>query len=390
MRAHGWYLVLSGYWFASSFKWSLILLLLLPSRVASLSSEPDYAPRLALLFGIGAVMALLGPAFFGYLSDRTARRMPWIVAGSLLTAVALVWMAFAPSFWQLVLAYILLQLSDDMAAGAYSALIPDRVPRAQHGWASGWLGVLQVLGSMFALVLGVLFPESALFVLIALLSVLAGQGILRLVGETPGLKSIDRSLWDSFTVVSPWRSADFRWVWVTRFLVMLAYYGLLAYLSQNLSGTDAWTTWALIGIALSMGSLVLPLFGGYLSDQKGRKNLITVAGLGLALSTLALSFIYSMPWILPVLIVVGILGVFFGLYLAVDWALISDILPDPSSHATDMGIWQVSSIFPQLIAGSLVTWAAEGTPGVRMAFFICLAVCFFLGGILVRQVRGVR
>ena len=67
MRTHTnpWYLVLSSYWFASSFKWFLILLVLLPARVAELVPEPERATRLGLLFALGAVMA-----FFATMAAR--------------------------------------------------------------------------------------------------------------------------------------------------------------------------------------------------------------------------------------------------------------------------------------------------------------------------------
>lgn len=60
MRRHTtvWYITLSAYWFATSFKWFLVLLVLLPARVAELVDPAEKATRLGWLFAVGAVMAL--------------------------------------------------------------------------------------------------------------------------------------------------------------------------------------------------------------------------------------------------------------------------------------------------------------------------------------------
>ena len=270
MRAHTspWYLVLSSYWFASSFKWFLILLVLLPARVAELVPEPDRVARLGFLFALGAIMAFLGPPIFGYISDRVGRRMPFLAIGAVLTAAALVWMAYAPSYWQLVLAYILLQLSDDMATGPYSALVPDLASRHERGEASGWLGALQVVGQVVAGIVGfILTSLQWQFLIIALVNLAAALLVLSLIREVPGLKAGKRNFLTS--MVAPWSKPDFRWVWFTRFLVMLAQYLVQTYLQYYLSdvvktfqafgntiATEPFQAVALLGLLISLGAAI--------------------------------------------------------------------------------------------------------------------------------------
>ena len=157
---HGpsWFLRLSAYWFATSFKWFLVLLVLLPAKVAEVSPPEEKASRLGFLFGLGAVMAILGPPVMGYLSDRLGRRRPFLLWGSLLTAFALLLLVHAPSYTALLFAYLLLQVADDLATGPYSALIPDLVPKGERGAASGYMGVLQVSGQVLAGAVG-FFPS---------------------------------------------------------------------------------------------------------------------------------------------------------------------------------------------------------------------------------------
>lgn len=404
MRPHTtpWYLVLSSYWFASSFKWFLILLVLLPARVAELVPEAERATRLGFLFALGAAMALIGPPLWGYLSDRVGRRMPFLALGAVLTAAALVWMAYAPSYFQLVLAYLLLQIADDMATGPYSALIPDLAARRERGVASGWLGVLQVSGQVAAGTTGFLLAHlQAQFLVVALLNLLAAALTLHYIREVP-LRPQRRGLFQS--LVAPWRSADFRWVWLTRFLVMLAQYGVQTYLQYYLAdvvrsfqafgrvlATEAFQAVALLGLLISVGAALAAVPAGRISDQKGRKPLIYLAGVGLALLMLPL-------WLLPRFDVLLGLSLFFGLlygaYLAVDWALVADVLPNPEAHATDMGLWQTSIVLPQVLAGALggvLDGLNQQSAGLGYTvLFLLAAVCFVLGTLLVRQIRSVR
>lgn len=144
-RGPGWFLALSAYWFATSFKWFLVLLVLLPAKVAELSPPEEKATRLGFLFGLGAVMAILGPPLMGYLSDRLGRRRPFLLWGSLLTALALWLLVHAPSYGALLGAYLLLQLADDLATGPYSASSPTWCPggkgarpRGTWGFCRSW------------------------------------------------------------------------------------------------------------------------------------------------------------------------------------------------------------------------------------------------------------
>ncbi|MBF6593579.1 MAG: MFS transporter [Thermaceae bacterium] len=397
-----WYLVLSSYWFASSFKWFLVLLVLLPTKLAQLSPEPERASRLGFLLVMSAFIAVIGPPLFGFWSDRVGRRMPFVAFGAVLTALSLVWMAFAPSYGQLVIAYLVLQFSDDAVTGPYSSLVPDLVARRRRGVASGWLGTLQVAGSVIAGAV-VLLPLSleGQFLLVALVNLLAAFLIVAFIREVPGLKPRPHGPLSS--LIAPWRNADFRWVWFTRFLVMLGQYVVLAYLLYYLSDVvknfsffgsvytnEPAQATTLLGLLIALGTVVAAVPAGHLSDHRGRKPLIYVAGGGLAVLML-LFLIPNFTWLTLLALLFGGL---FGSYLSVDWALISDVLPDPQGHATDMGIWQTSSILPQVLAGGLGAWLGglgerSGGSGYTL-IFLAAAVCFALGAILVRQVRGAR
>jgi MFS family permease len=103
----------------------------------------------------GAVFAVVVPVLVGYLSDKTAtrfgRRRPWIAIGTLINLFGLGLLAGAGSPAALIAAYLVVQISNNAAFAAYSAVIPDVVPVRQNGRASGLLNAMQQLGTVLGL-----------------------------------------------------------------------------------------------------------------------------------------------------------------------------------------------------------------------------------------------
>src|SRR5579875_919521 len=132
-----------------------MLSVLLPTEVIRFVPDQAKARFLGELAGAGALIALLAHPLVGALSDRTrgrlGRRRPYLVAGTLAAAVALVWMALASSFAWLLTGFLLLQLSANVASSPYQAYIPDLVPADQRGAASGYMGLMSMLGAIASL-----------------------------------------------------------------------------------------------------------------------------------------------------------------------------------------------------------------------------------------------
>ncbi|MCS6868125.1 MAG: MFS transporter [Thermus sp.] len=397
----GWFLSLSAYWFATSLKWFLVLLVLLPAKVAEVSPPEEKATRLGFLFGLGAVMAILGPPIMGYLSDRLGRRRPFLLLGSLLTALALLLLAHAPSYGVLLLAYLLLQLADDLATGPYSALIPDLVPKGERGTASGYMGVLQVSGQVLGGVVGFLLPLYPQAYLAALVNLLGAFWSLKLVPERLPTRS-ERPFLKA--MAAPWRDRDFLLVYLTRFLVMLGFYLAQTYLQYYLGDVvQTFQAWgrslteepfqavALLGLLISLGAGLSSVPAGRASDRLGRKPLIYLSGAGLGL---LMPFLLLFPRYDLLLFLSLFFGLFYGVYLAVDWALVSDILKEPEAHATQMGLWQTSIVVPQVLAGAFgrpLDLLNAQAPGLGYLVLFGLAGGFFLlGAFLVAPIRRAR
>jgi len=143
-------------WFGQGAHWNPISFSLLPAAALMITGTTAAS---ALLIGhvtaAGNLFALLAPVLAGWLNDRTrtrwGRRRPWLVAGTAVNVVGLAVLALAGTPLVLAIAYMVVQLSFNLAGGAYAAVIPDVVPAEDRGRASGLLGMMNVLGSVVGL-----------------------------------------------------------------------------------------------------------------------------------------------------------------------------------------------------------------------------------------------
>jgi MFS family permease len=97
-----------------------------------------------------------------------------------------------------------------------------------------------------------------------------------------------------------------------------------------------------------------------------------------------------------VVIMLGaIYGVGYGLYLAVDWALACDTIPDRGKAAKDMGLFHVAQTLPNslipLVEGPLIDHFnhVSHNSGYRVAFGSVI-LFFILGTVFVSRIRSVR
>jgi predicted MFS family arabinose efflux permease len=90
-----------------------------------------------------------------------------------------------------------------------------------------------------------------------------------------------------------------------------------------------------------MGSTQAAIAGGIVSDWIGkRKIIVTVSGALMVAASLLLTFMET--WIAAE-IASALFGVRFGIYLAVDQALITQVLPAATDRAKDLGIFNIAN-----------------------------------------------
>lgn len=416
----GWYLGISAYWFATSFKW-FILLLLLPIQLGRFAPDGAENTTWGLVVSIGAVEAMIGPAVFGYLSDRCTsrfgRRRPFVAVGAALTALALLFLGQAHSLWMMVLGYLFLQISDDVGTGPYAAIVPDLVPEENRGRAGGVLSLLQLSAQIAAALVGIALARNLflIYVVIAAINIVCA-GIVWVTarerradipvrapesrqGKAPGFAAkLSRGIGEWF---APWREQDFRWVWFTRFLIALGWSIIVVYVANylrfrvrdftlpGLTLKDPLIASIVIALAISLSGAASAVVAGKLADRIGRKRIIVYAGW--------LMFATLVPFaLIPVFSVIVLLALFFGIgygaYISASWAMAADVLPSKEDSGKDMGIWQMSVVVPQFftgLTGSLIDMGNRSRPGLGYTLaFLLSAGAFLAGSLLVRRVRG--
>src|SRR6266550_4169852 len=141
---------LSVYWFGINAIWGGLNNVILQRRMDDLVGKANAGTGLALLTLLGAVVAILVQPTIGTISDYTitrwGRRKPYIAIGAVLDVVFLAGVATSSTYLSVVAFIVLLQISSNFAQGPFQGYVPDLVPAAQAGLASGLMGVMIVLG----------------------------------------------------------------------------------------------------------------------------------------------------------------------------------------------------------------------------------------------------
>lgn len=426
---------INAYWFGRGAHWRAILLSLLFAG-ATLVAGKGAVLLQGQVMTAGGVLALLMPIIGGWLSDRTAsrwgRRRPWLVVGTAANVVGLGLLAVAATPALLLIAFLLVQASNNLAEGAYAGVIPDIIPADRRGQASSLLGVMEQLGSVvgLAMVVGVYAllgqTRTALIVSYVLLAVMLVAGLVVAVTAIDEPPAAPRAPWWLATrpiagtstaprtrllgdLLAPFKHNDFLWVFATRALVTLGLVitvGVMPYYFADVVGLPNPTmASAAFGLMVVLAAVASALWSGKRSDRAGRRKRYVFFSGGLQ-AVVAVVLVFGLPRSLPLIFGLGLVyGLGFGAYTAVDWALACDVLPDRKGAAgKDMGLWHASLTVPTVVGPALLALLLSyleqsghsvlvvptgGHLGFRVGFGIA-ALVYILGTLLVTRIRGTR
>ncbi|MEU9056977.1 MFS transporter [Streptomyces sp. NPDC048384] len=378
-----------------------------PLQILLAQQAEDFAPGtgmsketlLAWVTGAGAVVSLAANPFFGALSDRTTvrwgRRTPWIVAGAAGGALSLLLLAGAGGLWAMAVGWCLVQLTLNASFAAVTAAVPDRVPRLQRGVVGGWLGAAQILGAVVGT--GLATAAGGIAAGYAACAVFAVAGVLPYVLRYRDLRLAvtDRPAWSwrSFTRgfwLSPRRYPDFGWAWLTRFLINLSnalvILYLLYYLRDRLHHDDPEQGVLILTAVNSVTLVATVVVGGAWSDRVGRrKPFVMWSGVLMAAATGLLAGWQTWP---GAIVVAALLGLGLGVFMSVDFALMTDVLPTARDRGKDLGVINVANALPQVAAPALAAPIVTHLGGYRVLYLVA-AVAGLAGAVLVGRIRGV-
>jgi len=400
---------ISIYWFALNAIWGGFEIFQ-QKRVVQMIG--DAAPiALGVMEFIALPIAVLTMPVMGSVSDYTTsrwgRRRPFILFGSLAAAAALFGLGLSPTFPVLVLFFILLQLTSNAARGPFAGLVPDLVPERQVGIASGLMGLmitLGLVGGYLLMMTGYLLHEDFTLPMIALgvLVGVAGIGSFVWIPKGPPAKPRGERTWPKIALetfgTDILKERSYVFLLGSRFFILMAtgfFMNLnILYLERTfgLVGTEQ-GMWILVGLGLSVGATALGTIpGARLSDRVGRKPVIYASALS---GAIGMTIIGLAPSVQTALIGITLVGLGGGAFLAVDWALMTDIIPKASAGRY-MGLSNVVEATNGPIAttiGGLIMYLVGVALGVAVgarAAMLAGVVMFALGSLLLTQVKEPR
>lgn len=359
----------------------------------------------AILMTVGGLFQALGGFFGGVLSDRTrtrwGRRHPWIIAGSLVAVVMLGLLAPSPSYPVLMVVWAVFQFANSAGINATLALTPDTAPASQFGLVSGIAGVTYTLGVVVGTLASSELPTPVAYGVLAVILVIAvAQFVFWRGGRPPSnvdgtgdvlLEKMQEGRLLGGSDSAPTSYHDFIWVFAARFLVNLgnfiALFYLLYYLRDQIGVADP-DTGVLILTGIYAVCVVITAFAsGVLSDRyRVRRPFVAVASLGVAAASLMLAFVDSFAWVVAGAVV---LGLSWGVFTAVDQALVNEVLPDERRRARDVGIMNITIAGANVLSPLMAAFALAvlgGYPGL----YVMSAALVTCGAALVYRVRSVR
>ncbi|HEY4753424.1 MAG TPA: MFS transporter [Candidatus Limnocylindrales bacterium] len=313
----------------------------------TLVPDPLMTGTAAALVGLaGAIIAIIVQPTVGYLSDftvsRWGRRKPYIVVGSLLDVVFLLGIAYSNTLLALGAFIALLSVSTNVARGPFQGYVPDLVAEPQVGTASALVGMMQVVGNVVGTLIATYAAQSgnipAGLAAIALIELVTMSSVVLRVGKgmPPRPRNgrtwtrIARETWSADIL----RERSYVWLLVSRFLFLTAggimFNLAIKYMAevQHMSQDDANGAVRIASILIVVAIVLVSVPAGRLSDRVGRKPVIYMAcGIGVvAMATMALAPSVQVAYLGALLYGIG-----GGVFVAVDWALMTDIIPRASS-----------------------------------------------------------
>ena len=83
-------------------------------------------------------------------------------------------------------------------------------------------------------------------------------------------------------------------------------------------------------------------------------------------------------------------GLGFGVYMAVDLALVADVLPDTDHNAKNLGVTNIAGALPSSIAPAIAPVILAISSGSYGVLYAVAGVCAISGAIAILPVKRVR
>ena len=340
-------------WAGAAIAYTPFLTILLPVRIEMIAG-PASVHWLAVTTFIGAIAASIANILFGWASDRSVTRRPWVLAGLLLSGGLLMLVPHATTLPVLTALIIGWQVALNMMLGPLAAWAGDVVPDRHKGLLGGLLAFAPACGALTGALVtipGLADPSARLTWVAAITAACIAPIILFGAGRAPGHET--QSPAQAAAPIPMLRAMATR-MWFARLLIQISEAALFAYLYVWLRGIDAGFGDA--GVARLLAIVLLlaapaALAAGYAADARRRPTLplqisAVVGAVGLALMALATTGGAAAAGFL-------VFGVSTNIFLALHSAQTLRVLPDARYRGRDLGLFNLTNTVPSLIMPSL-------------------------------------
>ncbi|MGC8780705.1 MAG: MFS transporter [Anaerolineae bacterium] len=400
-------LALNAYWVGLSFMWNVLHPIVLPAVMLNFVPDARKNTYLGLLTFIGLAIAMVVQPVSGALSDgwvsRFGRRRPLIVLGTAFDFVFLALLAWAGGLPWLFVGYIGLQLSSNIAHGPAQGLLPDVVPAAQIGAASG----LKIFMDMFTMAAATLTagflldpqsrnPAPVMGLVMALLFVSLLVTVLGTPEAPAGDPAARRLAWAHLRAqfhVDFRQNAAYWWLIAQRFVCLLGIYGIQQfaqyYIQDVLRPANPVRDTGVLMAAIVVALLIFAVIGGWLTDRFGARRVTLAAVVVIAVGC---------PLLLLGRDLMGlgmygaVVGAGMGLFLTANWAQANRLAP-PAEAGKYLGLTNLATAGAGALArleGPAIDALNHLRPGAwwgYTALFLFGTVCALASLPLLRKVR---
>ncbi|MFP3125615.1 MFS transporter [Ectobacillus funiculus] len=342
--------------------------------------------------GISGIAIVIFGLFSGVIADKTrvrmGRRKFWMIAGSIGGAISMLALTYATSIPVFVISLCLINFFYGMVTLSFGALVPEQVDPEKFGRISGIMGAGGPIFVMTGQMLMGVFANSTLeqkmfaIIIVQLIGGMIGAFLIKdnyYAGATKGEKKSMgiRGFYPSFK-----QHPNYTWALLTKLFINFTNAGMsmlvLFYITRfHLPQVRIFEIMALTApaIMLMVGAGIL---GGFLSDRlKKQKPFVFGAALLTGICLITFAFSSNVTWV-----IVGnfIFNFGFGMYTAVDIALVNRILPSKENAGKDISIMNtttnLASTLVNFAAPALIAFGASSFGGDGYTFFFLVLAAF--------------
>jgi MFS family permease len=327
--------------------------------------------------GVTGIMIVVFGLFSGVIADKTrikmGRRRFWIIAGSIGGALSMFALSNASSIPMFIISLCLVNFFYGMVSLSCYAIVPEQIEQEKFGRVSGLLGAAGPAFVMTGQMIMGVFADSTLHekMITMIIVQLIGGALAALLIKDNYVAVAAKSEKKSFVLSGFYPSfkkyPSYTWALLTKLFIYFTNAGMnmltLFYIARfHLGEAEIFKIMGLMAptIMMMVGAGIL---GGFLSDKiKKQKPFVFGAALLTGICLIVFAFAPSVTWV-----IVGnfIFNFGFGMYNAVDNALVNRILPSKENAAKDISIMNTTTN----LASTLVNFAAPALIALGVSLF---------------------